>query len=254
MCTLIVMKDVFEEYPLVVASNRDEHPQRPSAAPKFWTDDPKIFAPRDLVLGGTWIGVNRYGVFAALTNLDGTPHKKGLGSRGRLLANALRHPSARSAKDWLDGHLDDRDIGFFSPPPRYNGFNLVLADGDDCYLVVYTEVCAGICTLGSGVHIITGYGHGPTHAPRARGIMRRWRSIGSPEPGELDALLNFHGDGTPEAAACVHDPREFHKTILSMIVRADREWSKFETWSREGPACGKPFGECITIDIQRGRS
>ncbi len=53
MCTLILMRDQFPGYPLVVASNRDENNARPSAEPTDWPDHPKIYAPRDLVLGGT---------------------------------------------------------------------------------------------------------------------------------------------------------------------------------------------------------
>ncbi len=253
MCTLIVLKDVFEDYPFVVASNRDEHPQRPSTTPAFWTDAPAIYAPRDLVLGGTWIGVNRHGLFGALTNLDKTPHCKGLESRGRLLARALRHESVRKAA-WLTNTLVDHAVGYFSPQPRYNDFNLVLADDRDCSLTVYSAGRFAVRHLGAGAHVITGYGDGPSHAPRASEITRRLNNIKSPTPEELDQLLNFHGDGTPEAAACVHDPKEFHKTISSMIIRANRDWSRFETWSREGPACGKPFGECVNVDIKKERS
>lgn len=252
MCTLIVLKDMFEDYPLVVASNRDENPQRPSAPPRIWDKDPDIFAPRDLVLGGTWIGINRHGLFGALTNLDKTPHCKGLESRGQLLARALRHESVRKAA-WLTDTLVERAVGYFSPPPRYNDFNLVLADNQECSLTVYSAGRFVVRHLGAGAHVITGYGNGPNHAPRASEITRRLNNIKSPTPEELDTLLNFHADGTPEAAACVHDPDEYHKTVSSMIVRADRGWSRFETWFREGPACSGPFRKRIDIPIGQQR-
>ena len=41
---------------------------RPTATAKWWDDDPEILAGRDLVRGGTWLGISRSGKFAFLTN------------------------------------------------------------------------------------------------------------------------------------------------------------------------------------------
>ncbi len=259
MCTLIVLKDVFEKYPLVVASNRDENPKRPSAPPLFWFDDPEIYAPRDLVRGGTWIGVNRQGVIAALTNLDTVAHRRGCKSRGQLLVEMLDLGAADQVDCLLAGDIDN--VGEFGStrepynlPVEYNGLNLVVADSECCILLVNDGNSTKITRLGSGAHIITGYGVGPDHAPRASEITRRLRDIKNPSPEELDKLLNFHADGRPEAAACVHDPNEYHKTISSMIVRADRNWTRFETWFRAGPACSGPFDERFDVEFRKDRS
>lgn len=261
MCTLIVLKDVFEEYPFVVASNRDEHPGRPSSPPSFWYVDQCMYAPRDWVRGGTWIGVNCLGVFAALTNRDDVAHQSGCLSRGRLVTDMLDYENAERSTNHLsglwDGEVDD-DCWLPSfgrqPPPKYNGFNLLVADRERCLLVVGDSKRLRIITLGSGAHIITGYGMGAFHGARATEITRRLRDIKNPSPEELDRLLNFHADGTPEAAACVHDPDEYHKTISSMIVRADRDWTRFETWFRAGPACSGPFDERFDVEFRKNRS
>ena len=53
MCTLIIMRHVFPDHPLVVASNRDERAGRASD-PAAWHEEggKRIYAPKDLVRGG----------------------------------------------------------------------------------------------------------------------------------------------------------------------------------------------------------
>ena len=68
MCLILVAWRVHADYPLVVAANRDEFFNRPTASAAFWKDAPQVLAGRDLEAGGTWMGVTREGRFAALTN------------------------------------------------------------------------------------------------------------------------------------------------------------------------------------------
>ncbi|CAN0466584.1 unnamed protein product [Ascophyllum nodosum] len=57
-------------YKLIVASNRDEWLDRPSAPIHFWKETKSnLLAGRDLTAGGTWLGVNRSGKFATVTNI-----------------------------------------------------------------------------------------------------------------------------------------------------------------------------------------
>ena len=84
MCLILFAFKASTEYPLVVAGNRDEAYERPTAAADFWKDHPHIFAGRDLELGGTWMGLTRNGRFAAVTNFrDGYPQGKGTAPRSR---------------------------------------------------------------------------------------------------------------------------------------------------------------------------
>lgn len=59
----------------------------------WWQDAPHVLAGRDLQGGGTWLGLQRDGRFAALTNYR-APAEKLLGgpSRGRLVADFLAGP------------------------------------------------------------------------------------------------------------------------------------------------------------------
>ena len=90
MCTILVRWDPAAAEPLVVAANRDEFYDRPSAAAGFWADAPWILGGRDLKAGGTWLGVDRRGRFAAVTNFrQGEREPAAPRSRGHLVSDYL---------------------------------------------------------------------------------------------------------------------------------------------------------------------
>jgi len=68
MCLIVVAWQAHEDYPLIVAANRDEFLNRPAAPAHWWTDAGDILAGRDPEAGGTGRGLTRSGRFAALTN------------------------------------------------------------------------------------------------------------------------------------------------------------------------------------------
>ena len=90
MCVIFVAHRAHPKHPLLVLANRDEFYDRPTAAAAYWKDHPEIYAGRDLVSGGTWLGVANKGRFAAVTNYRETAASKGVGSRGELVADFLR--------------------------------------------------------------------------------------------------------------------------------------------------------------------
>lgn len=105
--------------PLLLLANRDEFYAR-AAKPLHWWSDGQVLAGQDLQAGGTWLGVDRRGRLAALTNYR-LPVKD-LGSkpsRGALVADFLQ--ADRSAQDYLAGLLQEVDA--------YNPFNLLVFDG-----------------------------------------------------------------------------------------------------------------------------
>lgn len=244
MCTLIVIRKVFSKFPLVIASNRDENPDRPSADPRFWRDRPELYAPRDLVRAGTWMGVSRRGLFVGLTNRDRVKSQLHRASRGKLVANALQQSSALEAIRFVF-----REWTSFA----YNGFHLVLADKNDAFLFIGDGERLKCEWLPDGITVLTAYGTELSHVPRAFEIERRLEALkrcDDASPESLDTLLNFHANHDPRAAVCVHDPNESHRTMSSMIIRANADWSAFETWYRNGPACSGPFGEQTNVSIK----
>ena len=69
MCLIVFAWKSHADLPLVVAANRDELHARATEPAAFWEDLPQVCAGRDLVAGGTWLGITRGGRFAAV----GTP-------------------------------------------------------------------------------------------------------------------------------------------------------------------------------------
>src|SRR5215831_485545 len=68
MCTLAAYVRVAPEIPLLIAANRDEYLDRPSAEPGLIAYEPRVFAGQDLSAGGTWFGVNQHGMVVGLLN------------------------------------------------------------------------------------------------------------------------------------------------------------------------------------------
>jgi uncharacterized protein with NRDE domain len=118
MCLLVLAWKSHPRYRLVVAANRDEFHDRPSAPLGWWKDDPRVLAGRDLRGLGTWMGAARSGRFGMVTNFRDLerPPAEGAPSRGSLVTRFLT--GATSPKEYLDD-LRGR-------APRYAGFNLLV--------------------------------------------------------------------------------------------------------------------------------
>ncbi len=119
MCLLLFAYNTHPDYRLILAANRDEFHRRPTEAAQWWNDASDIFAGRDLEKSGTWMGVNRNGKFAALTNFrDPTQRKANAPSRGLLVSDYLR--GNLSPADYLAQLALSTD--------QYEAFNLFLGD------------------------------------------------------------------------------------------------------------------------------
>ena len=91
MCLIVLAWHQREDAPLLLAANRDEFHERPTARADFWVDEPQVLAGRDLRAGGTWLGLSRGGRFATITNIrdpEGTS-PAGVRSRSHSKNNAL---------------------------------------------------------------------------------------------------------------------------------------------------------------------
>jgi uncharacterized protein with NRDE domain len=141
MCLIVFSYRQRDDYPLVLAANRDEFYQRPTAALDYWKDRPDILAGRDLQGNGTWLGITRSGRMAAVTNYrDPAVQLNGAPSRGLLVSDFLA--GALPAEAYLEKIRRTGD--------RYNGFNLLL--GDESGLWYYSNRGTGIHELTPGLY------------------------------------------------------------------------------------------------------
>jgi len=128
MCLILFAYNVHPSYQLVLAANRDEFFERPSASADFWGDRRQVIAGLDLTGGGTWIGVNKKGRFAAITNYrDPVSWKNNAPSRGGLVSAYLC--GNQSTDEYLDKISRQAQL--------YNGYNLIL--GDRCEIFAYSN-------------------------------------------------------------------------------------------------------------------
>lgn len=88
MCIIFIITNKHPDFPIIIAANRDEYYSRPTASAHFWPDV-QILAGKDLLAGGTWLGVNRQGYFAAVTNYRQTELSVPSQSRGLLVTHFL---------------------------------------------------------------------------------------------------------------------------------------------------------------------
>lgn len=91
MCLILFAHQCRADLPLVLLANRDEFLTRPTAALAPWAEAPSVAGGRDLVAGGSWLGVGRDGRWAAVTNIrEGERTPPGGFSRGWLVRDYLR--------------------------------------------------------------------------------------------------------------------------------------------------------------------
>ena len=118
MCLLLCAWGAHPDLDLIVAANRDEYHQRPTAPAAWWMPDEQIAGGRDLQGGGSWLALHRAGRFAALTNVRGAWAPPGAPSRGGLVAGFLQ--GGLSCADYAQQVL--------TACTAYAGFNLLLGD------------------------------------------------------------------------------------------------------------------------------
>lgn len=113
-----------------LAANRDEFFRRTAEPIHWWADAPAVLAGRDLLGGGTWLGVSRDGRFAALTNYRAPEDRRtDAPTRGTLVSDWL---SGGKAEGNGSNESNDTPLDYLNRVAetghRYNGFNLLIGD------------------------------------------------------------------------------------------------------------------------------
>ncbi len=182
MCLILFAFKAHAAYPLVVAANRDESYDRPTAPAAFWEDHPHIYAGRDLEVGGTWMGLTRSGRFAAVTNFrDGYPNGKGVAprSRGDLAGGYLTRTDDMAAQTYLQSVAGRQQ--------EYAGFSALAGDLDSLWYL--SNYGPGVAAVMPGVH---GLSNHLLDTP--------WPKV-STGSGELAAILEADAIAMPETIA-----------------------------------------------------
>jgi uncharacterized protein with NRDE domain len=221
MCLLVVAWKSHPRYRLVVAGNRDEFHERPTAALGWWNDVPRIVAGRDLRAGGTWLGLARSGRFALVTNFRDANGAPGTApSRGQLVPGFLL--GEQPATDFLDG----LQAGMHA----YAGFNLLLGDAHGLHYCCNVGD-EGPRELPPGIY---GLSNHRLDEPWGKLVRTRERFAAAltqadPRPSDLFDLL---ADGTPTAYESPPDrglPPELERALSAPFVRHERYGTRCST-------------------------
>ncbi|MCV9387580.1 NRDE family protein [Reichenbachiella ulvae] len=184
MCTIIFSWQNHSDYSLILAANRDEFYKRPTQPAHWWPESPNIFGGKDLIAGGTWMGVNKNGRFAALTNyrnLDLIDDKAP--SRGRVTMDFLE--GTMSPGQYLSD-LHQSEIS-------YNPYNLLVGDRNSLYY--YSNIQKEITELEPGIY---GLSNGLLDDPWPKVVQGKaiFETQLKKEDVELNQLMYFLTDKT----------------------------------------------------------
>ncbi len=124
MCLILIALKSHPTYKLIIAGNRDEFFQRPTARADFWEDVPYLLAGKDLRAGGTWFGITKQGRVAAITDYRNPALlKSNAPSRGEIVRSFLL--SHERPSDFIHGIAQKAQ--------EFNGFNLIFGEKDELY-------------------------------------------------------------------------------------------------------------------------
>ena len=142
---MAILYKTARDTPVLVASNREEAYERPTQQPKIQSGTPRAVCGIDRRAGGTWLGVNQHGLFAAVTNrrknvVPDTPRSRGLLCRELLEVRTAKEAAERAAAELETG--------------LYAGANYICAD-DKYAAVIYGGNNVEIVELTPGLHLIT---------------------------------------------------------------------------------------------------
>ena len=235
MCLILLALNVVPGRPWLLLGNRDEFHARPSAAAQAWADAPDVIGGRDLEAGGSWLALNRSGRFAAITNVrSGTP-RRGIRSRGELVATFARGGATPVAYA--------RDTA--AHRAEYGPFNFIVGDRD-------TAACASSLrdeawSLERGVHVLS---NGPPEVPWPKAARLRamflalYRGAGEHDPASpgtrlsdttlpedtdlLDLLADVsqpRDDALPQTGV----PFELERTLAPIFIRGEQYGTRAST-------------------------
>lgn len=251
MCTLAIFFKVFDEYPVLVAANRDERYNRPATPPALIAADPKVLAGKDLDAGGTWLGVNEYGLLVGILNRrvnresSAFPQAR---SRGLLCLDLLRLRGAAQASEFLRGHQE-----------IYNPFTVLYADPKSACVAFNHDNRINLSSLNSGLHVFSSAAEIDTASGKADRAYNRFMACTAEfSPGEQSGLWlsNFKtllADHTAVSeefsrdAVCVHGPES--GTVSSSIIYYSVVQRQFVTYFCAGAPCQKSFGAPLALDV-----
>jgi uncharacterized protein with NRDE domain len=212
MCPVLILNQVRSDFPVVLATNRDEFFARAASPAVRLLDAPRAVGGRDLVKGGAWMGVTEQGVFVGVTNQRTSkspdPAKR---SRGELVMEALRAKTPNAIEALLSS-VDGR---------AYNPFNLLFGDAHELKVAYGREQSAAlqIETVPPGLHVLPNDRLDCADFPKvARARQLLASDLQAPFEALRDALITTLADRARPALEDVPEPA-LHPFLTRAMLR-----------------------------------
>lgn len=247
MCTLVVLNECIEGFPLIVAANRDERYNRASLPPEKVTHDGRqLICPRDEEKGGTWIGVAEDGWFVGITNQEDGDHRNDTLSRGKVVEACLEAKS----------HCDVAKLLVALEREKYNPFNLVFGRPGAMFLC---RVWAGheleMVPLERGVNVVSNDCWGTQFECKTKRVSELVSKVKGDwiiqVVDDLWTIMHDHNpDLDPFQSMCVHaEDHAFGTRSTSIITVSNQKDVMY--WYSEGHPCQSGILQCVETLTQR---
>lgn len=268
MCTLALFFQEIQDYPLIIAANRDEYLTRPSASPQVLVERPLVFGGKDILAGGTWLGVNEHGLLAGILNrqLESEKVREAPRSRGLLCLDILR------AKDPAEAcALLKREKGL-----HYQPFNLLFANAQEAYVAHNMREIIEFVRLDKGLHVISNFSiydaesakmnHATTLFSDAvkqiqqgmrQSFFKRWFGGGLPvwdQPSFISLFKRILSNHTlrrdskdPKNAICVHAGN--YGTVSSTVIFYMLSEKRFFYHHASAPPCRSDYENYLSVEV-----
>ncbi|MFS0688798.1 NRDE family protein [Sporosarcina sp. 179-K 8C2 HS] len=221
MCLINFHFQDHPNYRLIVAANRDEFYERPTAPAHFWEDKPYLLAGRDLLQRGTWLGVTKNGRFAALTNYrDASEQTKDVRSRGEIVTGFL--DSNVTAAEFLKLLQQKR--------AEYAGFNVIVGTADE--LLYYSNIENEVKKVSPGTHGLSNHfldTRWPKVVKGKKGIRKLVEQNRIIKPEELFDVLQDAEPFPDEQLPNTGVGEQWERVLSSLFIKSDRYGTRSAT-------------------------
>jgi uncharacterized protein with NRDE domain len=222
MCIAAFALDV-GRYSAVIISNRDEWLHRPAQAMSWWPDS-EVLAGKDLSAGGTWLGLNRAGKFALVTNIRGSSldEKPYALSRGTLPLAWLN--IAQRASDFV--------TALQQSVADYAGYNIIFGDLKTLELTHFNN----------RERVVTGLGRNRVHGLSNGSLDTPWPKLVRLK-ASLEHTLAFEGDANPQSVK-----RELFAALSDRVNLEGSPLSAINVEATDFHGTGNTYGRrCSTV-------
>ncbi|MEG9329080.1 Transport and Golgi organisation 2 [Salinimicrobium catena] len=192
MCT-VTLTNIASEKGFILTSSRDEAPQRETIAPQIYLEEGvKMLFPKDVMAGGTWLGVSEKKRLICLLNGEFEKHDRNPPyrlSRGVVVKHLL-------ASDGFEKAIADYDLLQVEP------FTIIAVEWQESlkfFEFVWDGLKKHFRNLAMGSHI---WSSSPLYSEEMKELRREWfQKFHDSNPLTSENLLEFHhsaGVGDPE--------------------------------------------------------